>query len=112
MKAPRLNRALALEEAAQVPDGAGGFSQSWTVLGHLWAEVSFRSGREADMGGGARALASYRITVRGAPVGSSMRPRPDQRFREGARVFRILSVGEKDPEGRFLTCIAQEEAAA
>lgn len=112
MSAPHLNRALALEEAAQAPDGAGGFSQSWAVLGHLWAEVSFRSGREADLGGVAGSLASYRITVRGAPVGSTMRPRPGQRFREGARVFRILSVGERDPQGRFLTCIATEEAAA
>jgi head-tail adaptor len=112
MKAPRLNRALALEEAVNTADGAGGFSQSWNTLGHLWAEVTFRSGREAGQGGGAVSLASYRITVRGAPVGSAMRPRPDQRFREGTRLFRILSVGEKDPEGRYLTCVAQEEAAA
>ncbi len=112
MKPVRLNRALVLEQAASVPDGAGGFSQSWAALGQLWAAVEFRSGREVDVGGAARAVSSYRITVRGAPVGSSMRPRPDQRFREGARVFRILSVGERDPEGRFLTCIAQEEEAA
>lgn len=112
MKAPRLNRALALEEPVSVADGAGGYTQSWTVLGHLWAEVSFRSGRETEAGGGARSLSSYQITVRGAPTGSTMRPRPDQRFREGDRLYRILSVGEKDPEGRFLTCIAQEEAAA
>ena len=112
MKAPRLNRALVLEEALNVPDGAGGFSQSWSSLGQIWAAVDFRSGREAGQGGGAVSLASYRITVRGAPVGSTMRPRPDQRFREGSRVFRILSVGELDVEGRYLTCVAQEEAAA
>ncbi|MGH1356062.1 MAG: head-tail adaptor protein [Thalassovita sp.] len=112
MKAPRLNRALALEEAVNAPDGAGGFSQSWATLGHLWAEVTFRSGREASQGGGAVSLASYKITVRGAPPSSSMRPRPDQRFREGTRLFRILSVAEKDAEGRYLICIAQEEAAA
>jgi head-tail adaptor len=112
MKAPRLNRALALEEAVNTADGAGGYEQSWSTLGHLWAEVAFRSGRETGQGGGAVSLASYKITVRGAPVGNSMRPRPDQRFREGTRVFRILSVGEKDAEGRYLTCIAQEEAVA
>lgn len=112
MKAPRLNRALVLEEAVNVADGAGGFTQSWSSLGQLWADVSFRSGREAGRGGGAVSLASYKITVRGAPVGSSRRPRPDQRFREGTRLFRILSVGEFDAEGRYLTCIAKEEAAA
>lgn len=112
MKAPRLNRALMLEEAVNVADGAGGFTQSWSSVGQVWAAVAFRSGREAGQGGGAISLASYKITVRGAPVGSSMRPRPDQRFREGTRLYRILSVAELDAEGRYLTCIAQEEAAA
>lgn len=112
MKVPRLNRALALEEAVNVADGAGGYSQSWTTLGHLWAEVAFRTGREASQGGGAVSVASYKITVRGVPVGSSMRPRPDQRLREGTRLFRILSVAEKDAEGRYLICMAQEETAA
>ena len=40
-----------------------------------------------------------------------MRPRPDQRLREGARIFTILAVTERDPEGRFLTCITREEVA-
>ncbi|MDF1801570.1 head-tail adaptor protein [Thalassovita sp.] len=112
MKAPRLNRALALENPVSTPDGAGGFAQSWVELGHLWADVAFRSGRETAAGGGARSVASYKITVRAAPVGSTMRPRAEQRFREGTRLFRILSVAEKDAEGRYLICIAQEEAAA
>lgn len=112
MSAPRMNRVLALEDPVTAPDGAGGFAQNWTVLGHIWADVQFRSGRETQIGGAAGSLTAYRITVRGTPVGTAMRPRAGQRFREGARLFRILSVGEKDAEGRFLTCIAQEEAAA
>ena len=54
----------------------------------------------------------YRITVRAAPVGAPSRPRPDQRFREGARVFRILAVAERDAVGRYLTCFAEEEEPA
>ena len=52
---------------------------------------------------------TYRITVRSAPPGSPARPEPDQRFVEGARVFRIQAVKEHDPGGRFLTCRAIEE---
>ena len=112
MSVPRLNRALVLEEAVRTADGAGGFTLGWSALGHLWAEIVFRSGREIGEAGGPMSVASYKITVRGAPVGSTMRPRPDQRFREGLRLFRILSVAERDAEGRYLLCIAQEEAAA
>lgn len=107
----RLNRALALEQVTNIPDGAGGFTQSWQELGHLWADVSFRSARESLQNGGVFSLATYKITVRGAPVGTAMRPRPDQRFREGQRVFHILSVAEADTEGRYLTCVAREEAS-
>jgi head-tail adaptor len=50
-----------------------------------------------------------RITVRGAPVGAEQRPRPDQRFRDGSRLFRILAVTERDAAGRYLLCFAREE---
>jgi head-tail adaptor len=52
----------------------------------------------------------YRITVRGAEVGSPRRPRPDQRLKDGTRVFTILAVTERDSDGRYLTCFAREEA--
>lgn len=112
MKTPRLNRQLVLETKDQVPDGAGGFLHSWRILGALWAEVISRSGGDRAGEAGPLAATGFRITVRGAPVGSSMRPQPGQRFREGTRVYRIDAVGEKDPEARFLLCFAEEEVAA
>jgi head-tail adaptor len=109
MKAPDLNRALVLEGAVRVSDGAGGYSESWQALGTLWAAVTPGSGR--DVPGEELILASvpYRIVVRGAPYGSVSRPKPEQRFREGARIFTILAVTERDPDGRHLTCFAREE---
>lgn len=109
MKAANLNRALVLEGAIRVSDGAGGYAESWQALGTLWAAVAPGSGR--DVPGEEVILASvpYRITVRGAPFGSVSRPKPEQRFRDGARIFTILAVTERDPEGRFLTCFAREE---
>lgn len=107
-----LNRRLVLEAPDRVPDGAGGYTDGWTALGELWAQVEARTGREKQGEAVPVSNVGYRITVRGAPVGNSMRPLPDQRFREGARFFRILAVAEDDPDGRYLTCFAEEEVAA
>ncbi|MBI1217474.1 MAG: head-tail adaptor protein [Rhodobacteraceae bacterium] len=112
MSAPRLNRALLLEALARQPDGAGGYADSWAAVGTLWAELRPGVGRAVAVDPVAGSIAGYRITVRAAPVGAPSRPRPDQRFREGVRVFRIMAVAEADAEGRFLTCFAQEEVAA
>ncbi len=106
--APVLARRLVLETRETAPDGSGGFEVAWRGLGTLWAEVSARTGREDFIAGEARPRVKYRIIVRAAPVGSEARPRPDQRFREGARIFSILTVAENDPRGRYLEIFAEE----
>ncbi|SDN34618.1 head-tail adaptor [Lutimaribacter pacificus] len=107
-----LSRRLVLEAPVRAPDGAGGVQRGWEVLGTLWAEVVARTGRERAGDGAQVSLTGYRITVRAAPEGHAARPRPEQRFREGGRVFRITAVAERDPRGRFLTCFAEEEVVA
>lgn len=112
MKVPHLNRPLLLETMTRLPDGAGGFSESWTGLGSLWAEVVPGSGRDANGLEVVLAQVPYRITVRGAPQAAPSRPRPGQRFRDGPRHFHILAVTERDPAGQFLICFAREEVPA
>jgi len=112
MSAPQLTRKLVLETPATVPDGAGGFGESWQTLGTVWAEVKTGSGREKAGSFATLSSMAFRITVRGAPVGSDQRPRPEQRFRDGSRIFRILAVSERDPQGHYLICFANEELAA
>lgn len=111
MKPVHLNRKLVLEAPERLPDGAGGFAEGWTALGEVWAEVTARTGREKQGEAVPVSTVGYRIVVRGAPQGASNRPQPDQRFREGTRLFRILAVAEYDPVGRYLTCFADEEVA-
>lgn len=111
MSAPvRLSRQLTLEAQERVPDGSGGVETVWRTLGALWADVSPRSGREAFVAGRAMPRMRYRILVRAAPVGAASRPRPDQRLREGERVFDILTVAEHDARGRYLEITAEEGA--
>ena len=49
MSMPRLNRRLTLESPGRVPDGAGGYEQTWTALGVVWAQLKARSGRETQV---------------------------------------------------------------
>jgi head-tail adaptor len=104
----RLTRRLVLEVRASVPDGAGGFDAVWQPLGTLWADVAARTGREDFVAGQTLPRVKYRILVRGAPPGAPSRPRPDQRLREGARIFDILTVTEHDAEGHYLEILAEE----
>jgi len=113
MSPPDLSRRLTLEERRQTPDGAGGFVEDWAPLGTLWAEIDARSGREAGLRPAAAvSLSRLRITVRGAPVGDPARPKPDQRFREGGRIYSIRAVTEADGHARYLICFADEEVGA
>ncbi|WP_054008619.1 head-tail adaptor protein [Cypionkella psychrotolerans] len=109
MNPVRLTRKLVLEAPQNIADGAGGFAQAWAVLGTIWGEVSPGPGRE--MAGVEVVLAQvpYKITVRGAPVGNLRRPKPEQRLRDGTRVFTILAVAEHDQDAQYLTCFAREE---
>ena len=109
---PVLNRRLVLEEAQRVPDGAGGARLSWVARGTLWAEVTPGAGRERAGESVTVSSVGYRIVVRAAPQGAPSRPRPEQRFRDGLRLYRIAAVAEADPRGRYLLCIASEETVA
>lgn len=111
MRDPHLGRKLVLEERVDTPDGRGGFVTVWTVVGTLWANVDARTGTQILVGGRITQKVRYRIIVRAAPVGAPSRPRPDQRFREGARVFTIVAVSEYDPDARYLECWAEEGLA-
>lgn len=111
-RAPKLNRKLILEAPVTVPDGAGGFSVVWTSMGTIWAQIDPRTGRETAGIGAPLALAGYQIVVRAAPPGAPSRPLPEQRFREGLRLYSILAVTERDTDARFLVCYAQEEMVA
>lgn len=112
MTAPILNRRLILEEAQRSADGSGGFARVWTPLGVHWGEVRPATGRETSGESVTLSRVGYRIRVRGAPAGAASRPRPEQRFREGGRVFVIEAVTEADPEGQYLLCYAREEVVA
>jgi head-tail adaptor len=112
VKSYNLSRKLVLEQVQRNPDGAGGFAVTWVALGTLWADVQAGTGGERYAEFVTLSNVAYRIFVRGAPQGAPSRPKPEQRFRDGSRLFRIVAVTEADAAGQYLTCFAQEEVGA
>lgn len=112
MRAPVLNRRLVLETHVRDEDAAGGFVDRWLPMGTLWAEVRAGAGREREGPGVPMGRVAYRVLVPAALPGALNRPRPDQRLREGTRVFRILAVAEHDVQGAYLCCHCEEEEPA
>ena len=110
MSAPRLTVPLVLESAQRVDDGMGGYRLEWRPLGILYAQMRAGSGAERQGEVGAESVVPWRITVRGARGRDPRRPRPEQRFRMGERVFRIEAVAEADKAGLWLDCLAREES--
>ncbi|WP_138935737.1 head-tail adaptor protein [Roseovarius arcticus] len=111
MKQFNLNRQMVLEAPMRVPDGAGGYGETWQPIGELWAAIIARTGREVTGGTAQLSSTGYKIVVRAAPYGAPSRPKPEQRLRSGSRIFRIEAVTEQDSMARYLTCYAQEEVA-
>lgn len=116
MTAPRLTVPLTLESPVRAADGMGGFRLAWQDVGQIWAEMRSGAGGERFAEVGAQSVVTWRITARAAPAGDPRRPRPEQRLRLGegpqARRFKIEAVAERDPEGRWLVCVAKEESLA
>lgn len=106
-----LRRRLTLETRIDAPDLGGGWDRSWTPLGVHYGAIRAVSGAEAYAGSRQAQTVTHRITLRASALGSSARPRADQRFRAGPRVFSIKAVFERDGRGRQLTCLCEETRA-
>lgn len=111
MSLPKLSRRLTLEGPQNVADGAGGFNRLFMPLGEIWADIRPKTGRSTGKGTAPISEVAVEMIVRAAPVGSLTRPKPEQRYREDTRVYRILSVTEWDARGMYLSCEAVEEIA-
>lgn len=105
---PTLNRKLVLQERVSTPDGSGGYTVDWVALGTLWTDMRPIRGNERVLAGRRVSSTAWRITTRAGAVGSPSRPRPDQRFVEGERVFNILAVAEIAGNAKYLECWAEE----
>lgn len=99
----RLRTELSLQAAARVSDGQGGFAETWSEVGSVFALVEPVAARDVFAADRPGAEATHRVTIRArGDVAAGMR------FARGARVFPILAVHDPDESGRFLVCRTRE----
>lgn len=95
---------LVLEEATATPDGAGGFTETWSEIATVFARLQPIVVRESFGADQTLEEVTHRVTIRHRPdVASGMR------FVMGDRVLSILTVHDPDETGRYLICRTREQ---
>lgn len=98
-----LRHRLVLEAPVESADGAGGVTRSYGAVATVWAEVTPVSAARAIEAERPGARTTHRIGIR---FSSDITTR--HRFRDGERVFRIVSLRDRDGRKRFLQIEAEE----
>lgn len=97
----KLNRRLTLEAPVEIVDGSGGVTRSYVVVATLWASVEPAAAHGDVVAAALGATITHRIRMRSNPD-VTLR----HRLRDGARIFRIVTMRERDR--RFLDIDAEE----
>jgi SPP1 family predicted phage head-tail adaptor len=98
-----LSRRLTLEAPVESADGAGGVARSYSAVATLWAQVTPVSAARAIEAERAGARVTHRIGIRFSDDITTQ-----HRFRDGTRIFRIVSLRDRDGRRRFLAIEAEE----
>jgi SPP1 family predicted phage head-tail adaptor len=101
-----LRHRLTLEAPVESSDGAGGVARSYSTVATLWAEVTPVSAAHALEAERLGARITHRIGIR---FSDDITTR--HRFLEGSRIFRIVSLRDRDGRKRFLQIEAEEIVA-
>ena len=97
-----------IEHPQEVPDGIGGILRGFAAAGHVWGELTARSGDEPFEAGGFAPRRELALRVRGfggPPLD------PGMRLRLRNRLFDILAVLDPDGRGRTRLVLLQEQPA-
>lgn len=98
-----LQHRLTLEAPVETPDGAGGVIRTYESVATLWATLQPLSARESMEAAQRGMTVTHRIVLRFSADITSR-----HRFRDGSRIFRIVSLRDRDGRKRFLDIAAEE----
>jgi len=59
-----LRHRVALQQPADTPDGAGGYTRAWTTIATVWAQVTPGTGGERVIAHGLREQSPYDVRIR------------------------------------------------
>jgi SPP1 family predicted phage head-tail adaptor len=98
-----LNRRLVLEAPAESADGAGGVTRTFTTVATLWVSVTPVSAAREIEAARLGARVTHRLHLR---FSDDITTR--HRFRDGSRIYRIVTLRDRDGRKRFLEVEAEE----
>jgi SPP1 family predicted phage head-tail adaptor len=98
-----LRHRVTLEAPVDAPDGAGGYTRSFTAIANLWARIAPSGAREDFVEQRAEQAVSYVVTIRWRGDVTK-----DMRFVHRGRRLRIQSAFDPDERRRFLVCQCEE----
>ncbi len=107
----RLRHRVTLQQEIRIPDGAGGFSNSWQDMADLWAEINPANakslyGIEKLFAGKIQAEISHKITIRyRSGMSTSMRLLFDN------RAFNIRAINNIHENNEILELLVDEGVA-
>jgi SPP1 family predicted phage head-tail adaptor len=101
-----LNRRLVLEAPVESADGAGGVTRSFAEMATLWVSVTPVSAAWQIEAARLGAKVTHRLHLR---FSDDITTR--HRFRDGTRIYRIVSIRDRDGRKRFLEIEAEERVA-
>jgi SPP1 family predicted phage head-tail adaptor len=86
-----------------VPDGAGGFAESWEAIARVWIALSVIATADGVTADRQQSRIRHRIVLRRrADLAAG------QRLQLSARLFRIHAVRNSDPRAPFVTLDCEE----
>lgn len=98
-----LNRRLALEAPVESADGAGGVTRAFSEIATLWVSVTPVSAARQIEAERLGAKVTHRLHLR---FSDDITTR--HRFRDGNRIYRIMTIRDRDGRRRFLEIEAEE----
>lgn len=100
LKAGDLNRRVEWQRAADLADGSGGFTRSWSPVKKLWAKAMPIGGKEALIAGTLQAVQNWRVEIRWRRDA----PTTHDRFVLNGRPLNIQSI--EDVTGARISLVA------
>ena len=98
-----LRHRLTLEQLQREDDDGGGFTESWVEVATLFADLRPVGGSENVEADRLAGRVTHEVSLRyRAGV------QPAMRFRQGGRLFHIVSVINVEERNRWLTCLCEE----
>ena len=106
MNAGELRHKITIQELQRVPDGYGGYTETWNDIAVVWAKIQPLRGNERYQAQQVSSALSHKIILRYLDG-----VKPQMRVLCGSRIFHVVSVINVEERNEMLELLCEEEIA-